>query len=79
MFVRYREHLIEPFQSAPRRWRAMVRRSDGRAIKTADGEFPFIATGGIEAFTPDDAIEIAKKLIDGLRRQDVPPHIPTRH
>jgi hypothetical protein len=74
----YNGYLIEPFESSPGRWRVRVRRQDGSNIETIAGAFASITTGGVESLSADDAVTIAKGMIDGLRRQDG-QHASTRH
>ena len=67
--LEYKGFLIEPFQPEPGtgRWRAKIRRADGRKIKvvvTGD-QHDSITTGGMEAFSAEAAIETAKEAIDG--------------
>jgi hypothetical protein len=62
----YKEYSIEPFETEPHRWRANIRRLDGQKIKTADGrKHAFIRTGGMECFSADEAVQVARRLIDG--------------
>ena len=63
----YKEYEIEPFESSPGRWRARVRRFDGRKIKIAviNDEVGSISTGGTESFSAEDAIALAREMIDG--------------
>ena len=63
--VPYKDYLIEPVETSSTRWRAPVRRLGGQKIKTFEGgEFAFIPTGGIETFSIDDAVAVAKEMID---------------
>jgi hypothetical protein len=64
---RYNGYAIEPFESSPGRWRAKVRRLDGQKIKikVPTKEVDSIETGGMEGFSSDDAIRMAKEMIDG--------------
>jgi hypothetical protein len=67
MTTYYKHYEIEPFESSPGRWRARVRRVDGRKIKIAviNNEVEFITTGGMESFSAEDAIAVAREMIDG--------------
>lgn len=67
----YGGYLIEAFEGAPGRWRVRVRRHDGSNIETIAGEFASIVTG-IETASADDAITVAKGILDGLRREGTP-------
>ena len=64
--VRYKDYEIEPFESSPGRWRARVRRIDGRKIRLPvnNNETNLITTGGIESFSPEAVIAIACEMID---------------
>jgi hypothetical protein len=65
--VHYKAYVIEPFETEPGRYRALVRRIDGQKIKTFPDrqEHDSITTGGMESFSADDAVHVAKKMIDG--------------
>ena len=60
--VHYKDYEIEPFESSPGRWRARVRRKDGRKIKN---ETDLITTGGVESFSANAVIAVAIEMIDG--------------
>jgi hypothetical protein len=64
--VQYKEYEIEALETSPRRYRAWVRRIDGRKIRTLvpEKEHDSIKTGGMECLRPEDAIELAKEMID---------------
>lgn len=72
----YRDYLIDAFESSPRRWRVRVRRQDGCCIETIAGKFESI-TSGIESLSADDAITVAKGMIDDLCRRSA--HATSRH
>jgi hypothetical protein len=63
------DYLIETLETSPARWRARVRRVDGRKIKILtdpeNKEVGSITTGGTESFSVDDAVALAKEMIDG--------------
>jgi hypothetical protein len=63
----YKHYEIEPFESSPYKWRAHIWRLDGENIRTLDpeNEMRVCTTGGMESLSPDDAIEVAKGIIDG--------------
>jgi hypothetical protein len=63
----YKNYEIEPFESSPYKWRARIRRLDGKHIRTFVPENVMVVftTGGMESLSPDDAIELAKRIIDG--------------
>ena len=65
--VHYKGYVIEPWETAPGRYRACVQRLDGQKIKTFpdDREHESITTGGVESFSADDAVQVVKKMIDG--------------
>jgi hypothetical protein len=69
MNVRYKDYLIETLETSPSGWRARVRRVDGQKIKIltdADGkEVESITTSGRGSFSVDDAVALAKEMIDG--------------
>jgi len=62
----YKAYLIETFESSVGRYRARVRRLDGQNIKNlTDGsrETESVPTSGIEAFSEDGALRLAKEMI----------------
>ena len=63
MSVQHKDYLIETIETSPGRWRARVRRADGRKIKilTTENEAESIPTGGMESFSAEDAVAVAKK------------------
>jgi hypothetical protein len=65
--VEYKGFHIQPFESEPKRWRVKISRPDNRKIKTAvpADEHDSITTGGMESFSAEAAVEVAKRLIDG--------------
>jgi hypothetical protein len=67
METRYKDYRIEAYQTEIRRWRARIRRLDGKKVKVAGmGEqhefLPTTAARG--AMTARTAIDVAKSLID---------------
>jgi len=68
MNVHYKDYLIEPLETSPSRWRARVRRIDGRKIKNfiKNNEAESITMdAGMEYFSVDAAVASAKEIIDG--------------
>jgi hypothetical protein len=65
--MQYKGYLIETLETSPRRWRARVRRLDGQKIKISvpASEVESITTSGMESFSVDDAVQVAKSMIDG--------------
>jgi hypothetical protein len=65
--MQYKDYLIEPLETSPSRWRARVRRLDGKKIKihATGNEVESITTSGMESFSIEDAVQIAKSMIDG--------------
>lgn len=65
--IRYKDYLIEPLETSPGRWRARMRRADGRKIKVhiTGNEVDSLTTSGMESFSIDDAVQLAKEAIDG--------------
>jgi hypothetical protein len=65
--MQYKGYVIEPFESSPGRWRARVRRVDGRMIDipVTGNSVESIETGGMEGFSANAAINVAKEMIDG--------------
>jgi hypothetical protein len=65
--LEYKGFLIDPVETSPGRWRAKISRPDGRKIKVAvtEVEHDSITTGGMETFSAEAAIEMAKQAIDG--------------
>jgi Flp pilus assembly pilin Flp len=64
--VTYKAYVIDAFQRDTDKWRATVRRLDGKKIRIA---FPPAvrddATTTTDALTAEKAVELAKKAIDG--------------
>lgn len=65
--VQYKDYLIEPVETSPGRWRARMRRADGRKIEIpiTGSERESLMTDGMESFSADDAVKLAKVAIDG--------------
>jgi hypothetical protein len=65
--IEYKGFLIDPVETSSGRWRAKIRRPDGRKIKVVvtEVEHDSITTGGMETFSAEAAIETAKQAIDG--------------
>jgi hypothetical protein len=63
----YKDYVIEILETSPNRWRARVRRHDGENIKISvpEKEVESITTSGMESLTTDDAVQLAKGMIDG--------------
>jgi hypothetical protein len=59
--IHYKDYEIEPFESSPGRWRARVRRKDGRKIKNETDQ---ITTGGMESLSANAVIAVAIEMID---------------
>ena len=67
METRYKNYRIEAYQTEIRRWRARIRRLDGKKVKVAaTGEqHEFLPTAAARgAMTARTAIDVAKALID---------------
>ena len=68
METRYKNYRIEAYQTEIRRWRARIRRLDGKKVKVAaTGEqHEFLPTAAARggAMTARYAIDVAKALID---------------
>jgi hypothetical protein len=67
METRYKNYRIEVYQTEIRRWRARIRRLDGKKVKAAaTGEqHEFLRTAAARgAITARTAIDVAKALID---------------
>jgi hypothetical protein len=67
METRYKNYRIEAYQTEIRRWRARIRRLDGKKVKVAaTGEqHEFLPTAAARgAMTARTAIDVAKVLID---------------
>jgi hypothetical protein len=64
--VTYKAYVIDAFQRDTDKWRATIRRSDGKKIRVA---FPPSvldeATTSTDTLTAEKAVELAKKAIDG--------------
>lgn len=64
--ITYKAYVIDAFQRDTDRWRATVRRLNGKKIRIADP--PSVldeATTLADALTAEKAVELAKKAIDG--------------
>jgi len=64
--VTYKAYVIDAFQRDTDRWRATIRRSDGKKIRVAVP--PSVldqTTTSADALTAEKAVELAKKAIDG--------------
>jgi hypothetical protein len=59
----YDGYRIEPFEPEPGRWRARISRLDGKKLKTAAAEQPFLDTADTVSY--GHAVELAKRAIDG--------------
>jgi len=62
----YKSYSIEPRELLPGRWRAYVRRLDGRKItnRVPSAEANVIPTAGLDSFSPEAAVTAAKEMID---------------
>jgi hypothetical protein len=64
--ITYKAYIIDAFERDTDRWRATIRRSNGKKIRVA---FPPSmlneATTSADALTAEKAVEFAKKAIDG--------------
>ena len=64
--ITYKSYIIDAFERDTDRWRATIRRSNGKKIRVA---FPPSmlneATTSADALTAEKAVEFAKKAIDG--------------
>jgi hypothetical protein len=64
--VTYKAYVIDAFQRDTDRWRATIRRLDGKKIRVAVP--PSVldqTTTSADALTAEKAVELAKKAIDG--------------
>jgi hypothetical protein len=65
MEIIHKDYRIDAFETEPGRWRARIQRTDRHKIKDATGgEHGQITTGGQEAFSAEEAIGVARGLID---------------
>ena len=67
METRYKNYRIEAYQTEIRRWRARIRRLDGKKVKNAaiGEQHEFLPTAAVRgAMTARTAIDVAKALID---------------
>ena len=66
MTITYKVYVIDAYEHEPDRWRARIRRQDGKKIRVAipPTELEFFDTSA-DALTPEAAIELAKQGIDG--------------
>jgi hypothetical protein len=64
----YKQYLIETYEREPARWRARIRRLDGRHIRVHVPQMEHASiTTSDDASTPETAINLAKKVIDAGR------------
>jgi hypothetical protein len=64
--ITYKAYVIDAFRRDTDRWRATIRRSDGKKIRVAVP--PSVVdqtTTSVDALTAEKAVELAKKAIDG--------------
>ena len=64
--ITHKAYVIDAFQHDTDRWRATIRRSDGKKIRVAVP--PSVldqATTSADALTAEKAIALARKMIDG--------------
>jgi hypothetical protein len=64
--INYKAYVIDAFRRDTDRWRATIRRSDGKKIRVAVP--PSVVdqtTTSADALTAEKAVELAKKAIDG--------------
>lgn len=64
--ITYKAYVIDAFKRDTDRWRATIRRSDGKKIRVAVP--PAVldeATTSADALTAEKAVELARKAIDG--------------
>jgi hypothetical protein len=64
--ITYKAYMVDAFRRDTDKWRATIRRLDGKKIRVA---FPPSvldeATTSADALTAEKAVEVAKKMIDG--------------
>jgi hypothetical protein len=66
--VNYKQYLIETFEREPTRWRARIKRLDGRNIRVHVPQMEHASfTTPADASTPETAVDLAKKAIDAGR------------
>jgi hypothetical protein len=65
--IEYKGFLIDPVETSQGRWRAKISRPDGCKIRVivTEVEHDSITTGGMESFSANAAIEMAKQAVDG--------------
>jgi hypothetical protein len=64
----YKQYLIETYEREPARWRARIRRLDGRHIRVHVPQMEHASiTTSDDSLTPETAINLAKKVIDAGR------------
>ena len=64
--ITYKAYVIDAFQRDTDRWRATIRRLDGKKIRVAVPTAVLDeATTSADALTAEKAVEFAKKAIDG--------------
>jgi hypothetical protein len=66
--VNYKQYLIETFEREPTRWRARIKRIDGRNIRVHVPQMEHASiTTADDASTAETASDLAKKVIDAGR------------
>jgi hypothetical protein len=66
--LNYKQYLIETFEREPQRWRARIRRLDGRNIRVHAPQMEHASiTTAEDSSTADTAVLMAKTVIDAGR------------
>jgi hypothetical protein len=66
--VNYKQYLIETFEREPMRWRARIKRLDGRNIRVLVPQMEHASiTTPADCSTAETAADLAKKAIDAGR------------
>jgi len=66
--VNYKRYLIETFEREPMRWRARIKRLDGRNIRVRVPQMEHASiTTPADSPTPETAVDVARKAIDAGR------------
>jgi hypothetical protein len=66
--VNYKQYLIETFEREPKRWRARIKRIDGRNIRVHVPQMEHASITTVDdALTAEIASDLAKKVIDAGR------------
>ena len=62
--VGHKDFSIQAGEHEPGKWRARIKRVDGKAVTCGGTQMPFFFTSA-DTLTADDAVQLARNAIDG--------------